>query len=115
MRERLNRARLGLVHLSQVLSHVILEYRLVVRVPSAKRRPSFGDVARIPHDTERIDLLARLVVRHKDVEVARAHAVEHVQDGFFGRPCTGRLSSVAGCVPGELGPSPARTVRMISV
>jgi hypothetical protein len=54
------------------------------RVPG--RGEGRGRTAGGPHDAQRVDGRARLVVRAEDVEVARAHALEHVQHRLLRAP-----------------------------
>lgn len=62
----------------QPFSNILLEQGLIILVPSTQGRSTFHDVARIPHDPQRIYFTLRLIIRYEDIEVAHADFVQHV-------------------------------------
>ena len=71
-----NQPNLNLGKTGQSILDVLLVQVLVVPVPAAERGTALGDVARGPHHAKLVDLRARLVVGHEDVELALADLVQ---------------------------------------
>jgi len=99
------------IQLSETILHVLVERRLVARVPPTQSWSAFRDVCGSPHNPQFINLAPGFVVGNEDVEIASANPLDHEKDRFFGRPCTVRFITNSGgwgtCEPGICPPRAA--------
>lgn len=99
------------LELSETVPDIFLKQRLEFRMPPAERGPALRDILGRPLDPQLIQLTSRLIIGNKDVEIASANAVQHVQHRLRGRPrARGLLHD--GASSGKASVRPPRAARL---